>query len=236
MYRNMELENDINPESIKELIIHLRQFVTGGRYQKFIENVQFRTRHLTIVLEDIYQPHNASAVLRTCDCFGIQDVHIIENRNTYQVNPDVALGSSQWLDLIKYNGPGGNTVKCLQHLREKGYRIVATTPHKDDYTPDSLPLDQKTALVFGTELEGLTPEALSMADDFIRIPMVGFTESLNISVSAAIIIQSLSNRLRSSGINWQLTPAEQDHILLGWLKQSVKKSEIIIREFTSANR
>ncbi|MEI7982949.1 MAG: RNA methyltransferase, partial [Bacteroidota bacterium] len=172
----------------------------------------------------------ASAVLRSCDCFGIQDVHIIENRNKYEVNPDVALGASKWLNLFRYSGFENNTVMCLKSLKQKGYRLVATSPHLNDFTPETLPLEKKTALLFGTELAGLTPAALDLADDFIKIPMVGFTESLNISVSAAIFLQTLTHRLRLSNVPWQLNKTEQDEIMLAWLRQSVNKSEVIIRE------
>jgi tRNA (guanosine-2'-O-)-methyltransferase len=223
--------DDLNPAYVKELIEYLRRFITGERFLKFQEVLRVRTRHLAIVLEDIFQPHNASAVLRTCDCFGIQDVHIIENRNRYEVNPDVALGASKWLNLIKYNVAGDNTELCLRRLKSQGYRIVATTPHKDGFTPETLPLHAKSALLFGTELAGLTPVALNLADDFIRIPMVGFTESLNISVSAAIFIQTLTNRLRNSEVEWRLSENEHNEILLSWLKQSVKKADGIIRGY-----
>jgi tRNA (guanosine-2'-O-)-methyltransferase len=227
----MNQGDDLDPVLTKELIAYLRHFATEERFRKFRDAIHFRTRHFTIALEDIYQSHNASAVLRTCDCFGIQDVHIIENRNKYEVNPDVALGASKWLNLYRYNDTGDNTASCLANLKNQGYRVVATTPHKDGYTPDNLPLSQKIALIFGTEMEGLTQGVIEMADDFIKIPMVGFTESLNISVSAAIFIQTLANRLRSSEIQWQLTDAEKDQILLNWLRQSIKKSEMIIRDF-----
>ena len=219
----------------KDLIAYLQQFVTRERFHKFQETLRFRTRHITIALEDIFQSHNASAVLRTCDCFGIQNVHIIENRNKYEVNPDVALGSSKWLDLIRYDGTTNNTIACLTGLKREGYRLVATTPHKDGFIPETLPLSQKTALIFGTELAGLSPIALEMADDFIKIPMVGFTESLNISVSAAIFIQSLTNRLHSSALVWQLTEPEKDEILLKWLKQSINHSDSISRMFLNNN-
>jgi tRNA (guanosine-2'-O-)-methyltransferase len=228
---NMSTVNNLTPAITKELVEYLKNFIMEQRFQKFLAAVGLRTRHITLALEDIYQPHNASAVLRSCECFGIQDVHIIENRNKYEVNPDVALGSSKWLNLIRYNGSEDNTRACLTQLREQGYRLVATSPHKDDYNPDTLPLAQKTALLFGTELAGLTPIALEMADDFIRIPMFGFTESLNISVSAAIFIQTLTGRLRNSSVSWQLSDDEQYEILLTWLKQSINKSEMIIRGF-----
>ena len=224
-------KTDPDQTTKKEMVNFLLTFITPERRQKFLSHVQQRTRHIAIALEDIYQPHNASAVLRTCDCFGIQDVHIIENRNKYEVNPDVALGSSKWLNLYTYNQHQNNTIPCLQSLKEKGYRIIATTPHQDDFTPETLPLDQKFVLLFGTELAGLTPEALHMADGFVKIPMQGFTESLNISVSAAIFIHTLTQRLRASGIPWALSGEEKTDILLEWAKHSIKNSEALIREF-----
>ena len=216
-----------------QIITSLQRFITPERFARFQEVLTKRTRFLTLVLEDLYQPHNASAVLRSCDCFGVQDVHIIETRNRYEVNPDVALGSAKWLSLYRYQGSSDNTRQCLLQLRKKGYRLVATTPHKDDHTPETLPLHEKTALLFGTELTGLTPEALEMADDFIRIPMVGFTESLNISVSVAILLQTLTSRLWSGTTQWQLTGNEAEEIMVQWLSQSVKGSEQLIREITA---
>ena len=193
----------------KLLLSYLQEFITPNKKNKFEELILHRTRHLTIVLEDIYQPHNASAVLRSCDCFGIQDVHIIENMNKYEVNPDVALGSSKWLNLIKYNEKENNTESCLKKLKSEGYRVIATTPHENDFIPETLPLGEKTALVFGTELAGLSQVAIDLADGFVRIPMYGFTESFNISVSAALLLFALTERMRKSDINWALTEAEK---------------------------
>jgi tRNA (guanosine-2'-O-)-methyltransferase len=221
---------------VEYLIALMRNFITRERFLKFQNVLKNRTRHITVVLEDIFQPHNASAVLRSCDCFGIQDVHIIETRNKYEINPEVALGSSKWLNLYKYNDNSHNTQSCLSALKEKGYRIVATSPHQDDFTPENLPITSKTALIFGTELEGLTPAALSMADEYVRIPMVGFTESLNISVSAAILINALTSRLRDSEINWQLTEIESNEVLLQWLGCSINNSEKITKEALNRHR
>jgi tRNA (guanosine-2'-O-)-methyltransferase len=151
--------------------------------------------------------------------------------NKYEVNPDVALGSSKWLTLLKYNAETNNTQSCLSSLKKKGYRIVATSPHKDDFSPETLSLEQKTALVFGTELEGLTDHVLKMADAFVRIPMYGFTESLNISVSAALLLFTLSERLRKSAIDWHLSEDEKTDIMLQWAKNVVKRSDSIEREF-----
>ncbi len=215
----------------EKLLGHLMEFVSENKKQLFEKIIQYRTKHITVVLEDIFQPHNASAVLRTCDCFGIQDVHIIENKNEYEINPDVALGSSKWLNLYKYNTLEDNTLDTFKLLREQGYRIVATTPHKNDCTLDELNLDSKIALVFGTELNGLSDIAIDNADEFVKIPMYGFTESYNISVSAAIILHYLTEKLRNSTLNWELTDMEKTEIKLNWVKNVVKRSDLLEQKF-----
>jgi tRNA (guanosine-2'-O-)-methyltransferase len=222
---------DLSFEQKQQLYSFLSGFISENKKNKFEEIILQRTRHITVVLEDIFQPHNASAVLRSCDIFGIQDVHIIENNNKYEINPDVALGSSKWLSLCKYNKAENNTAACLQQLKDSGYRIIATTPHKNDHTPEELPLDTKIALVFGTEMEGLTPEAIGMADGFVKIPMYGFTESLNISVSAALLVRALTKRMRISGIPWQLSDEDSIDIRIAWAKAVVKKSDLLEKEF-----
>lgn len=221
----------------QNLLTYLGNFVTDRRNELFKQILSNRTRYLTVVLEDIYQSQNASAVLRTCDCFGIQDVHIIENSNEYLLNPDVTLGSDKWINLHKYNAKPHNTTNTLKHLKSKGYRIIATTPHKNDVDLEAFDLEKgKTALLFGTELRGLSKEALDEADGYLKIPMLGFTESFNISVSAAIILHHLRNKLNNSNINWQLAPIEQDEILLNWYRRSLKDSERIIEKFLSQHK
>ncbi len=216
----------------KELIKHFSELITTERWQLMNKIIADRTRYITVVLEDIFQAHNASAVLRTCDCFGVQDVHIIENRNQYTVNPDVALGASKWLNLVKYSEQEENTIACINNLKEKGYRIVATTPHTDDVNLEEFDLSKgKIALMFGSELPGLTKTALNHADEFLKIPMYGFTESFNISVSASIILHHLRWKLNQSEIKWQLSNAEKDEILLNWLRQSIKRSDVVEKDF-----
>tara|TARA_Y100000589_G_scaffold321098_1_gene351824 strand:- start:17723 stop:18406 length:684 start_codon:yes stop_codon:yes gene_type:complete len=217
----------------QEFLEHLLTFVSENKKELFRKNIEQRTRHLTVVLEDIYQPQNASAVLRSADCFGVQDVHIIENTNKYTLNPDVVLGASKWLDLHFYNTEENNTAQCLQTLKDKGYKIVATTPYTNDVTIDKLNLDDKTALVFGTELTGISQQAMDMADEYVKIPMYGFTESFNISVSAAICMYETTKRLRNEYLKevWQLTEAEKQKTLLNWCKKVVKRSDVIEKDF-----
>src|ERR1017187_2165715 len=129
------------------LLNWLCSFISENKNRKFEELIQYRTKYITVVLEDIYQPHNASAVLRSCDCFGIQNVHIIENKNKYTLNPDVELGSAKWLNLHYYNGKEDNTPDCILSLKKAGYRIIATTPHTDSYSLEELPTEHPFALV-----------------------------------------------------------------------------------------
>ncbi|RLD50177.1 MAG: TrmH family RNA methyltransferase [Bacteroidetes bacterium] len=216
----------------EELISYLSKVITPERFSLFNKIIKDRTRYMTVVLEDIFQPHNASAVLRSCDCFGVQDVHIIENENEYKVNPDVALGSSKWLNLYKYNEAENNTLSTINALKKKGYRIIATTPHNDDVNLEDFDISKgKFALMFGSEQPGLSNIAMENADEFLKIPMFGFTESFNISVSAAVILHHLSLKLRQSDIKFKLSEDEQNTIILEWLKQSIKKSDLIIEKF-----
>ncbi|MCC7302826.1 MAG: RNA methyltransferase [Bacteroidia bacterium] len=218
------------PEGLAPLLHYLSGFISEARQKKFMEVIRWRTRHLTVVLEDIYQPHNASAVLRSCDCFGIQDVHIIENRNKYTINPDVALGSTKWLNLIKYNRTEQNSKEALESLRKKGYRLVATSPHSNDTDIRELHINKPLALIFGTELEGISETVREMADDYVRIPMYGFSESFNISVSAAICLSHLVGKLhRLSG--WELTEREKEQVLLEWYRSSIHRCDSIEKDF-----
>lgn len=219
------------------LIDFLSQFATPRRFQLFKHIAANRTRFITPVLEDIYQSQNASAVLRTCDCLGIQDIHIIEERNKYKLNPDVELGSAQWLNLIRYNKPEGNTEAAIQSLKANGYRIVATTPHTRDVSLENFDLSNgKIALLFGTELKGLSQQAMDLSDEFVRIPMTGFTESFNLSVSVAIVVYSLMRNLRNSSIPWKLNDAEQKCLILDWLRKSIKDSEQLEKRFIFDNQ
>ncbi len=215
-----------------ELIEYLRGFVSEARWKRINQVLENRTQHITVVLEDIYQPHNASAVLRSCDGFGIQDVHIIENRNQFDVSSEVTIGSDQWLTLHRYNKPEqDNVAACFERLRTDGYQIIATTPHEYDSDLNTLSIEQPTALVFGTELEGVTEQVMKQADGYVKIPMFGFSESFNISVSAAICLYDTSTRVRSSGVKWELSWQKKQDMLLEWLKKSIKAGDQLAEQW-----
>ncbi len=215
-----------------ELITYLSQFITPQKQKRVQEVLAQRTRYLTVVLEDIFQPHNASAVLRSCECFGLQDVHIIEQRNPFRPNRDIALGAPKWLTMHQYRPEEGqNTQTCLASLRAQGYRIAATTLRPDSVPIHDLDLNQPIALCFGTEEKGLSDTAHDMADLFVQIPMYGFTQSFNISVTAALFLYDLTNRLRESTAAWQLSPTEKQAITLNWYGRIIDHGDIIIQNY-----
>ncbi|MDZ7647981.1 MAG: RNA methyltransferase [Cytophagales bacterium] len=181
-------------------------------------------------MEEIYQSQNASAVIRTCECMGIQDIHFIENEVKYEVNKRVLKGSNKWIDIIKYKNKN-DAATCFQHLKSQGYKILVTDPSPDGVSIHDVPIDNKIALVMGNELNGTSEFALSEADMKVHIPMYGFTESLNISVSAAVCLNTLIPKLHKSEVNWQLSMEEKDEIRLRWVRKMMKRPEIMEREF-----
>lgn len=215
----------------KELLTYLEGYVTDKRKNLFHKVLADRTRHFTVVLEDIYQPHNASAVVRTCDIFGIQDIYAIENKYTNKVSRHVAKGSQKWLDFHRYREDGNNTATCFEDLKSKGYQIIGTTPHTDSCVLADFDVTKKTAFVFGAEKDGISDYIKQEADGFLKIPMVGFTESLNISVAAAIILNDVTSRLRKTKVDWQLTPEEQKVLYFEWIKNTIKNPDKLIEYY-----
>jgi tRNA (guanosine-2'-O-)-methyltransferase len=215
----------------KELLNLFESYLTDKRKTLYKKVIADRTCHFTVVLEDISQPHNASAVLRTCDIFGVQDLHTVENKYINRISKYVAKGSQKWITSKRYKSDANNTQICFDNLREKGYQIIATTPHNDSCLLKDFDISKKTAFVFGEEIEGISDFVKENADGFLNIPMVGFTESLNISVAAAIILQDVTTKLRMSDIDWQLSKEEKEVLYFDWLKNSIKNSDVIEEKF-----
>lgn len=212
-----------------KLLEYLETFLTDSRKEKFTKVLSQRTKHFTVAIEDVYQLHNTSAVMRTCDVFGIQEINIVEEQNLKHIDREIAMGAQKWVDLNRFN-----TVKeCIANLKLKGYQIVATTPHSDDCGLDAFDVTKKSCFFFGRETEGLSQEVLKEADCFLKIPMVGFTESLNISVSAAIILQHATTKLKQGEISWKLTETELLEKRLDWAKKTIKSYDEIVARYYS---
>ena len=218
--------------SRQELIEFFSQYVTPQRLQKINQLVKHRTRHITIALEDVYQSLNAGAIVRTCESLGVQDMHCIIERNQFVISKGIDQGASKWLTLHDYKKNGNSTAsaECISTLKKNGYKIVATSPHAQ-MTISEVPLDTKLALLFGTELNGLTDDSLASADYLVKIPMYGFSESFNVSVSVALCLYDFMTRLRASDIEWQLSSQEQEVIVLDWLRTSLETADLLEKEF-----
>ena len=219
----------------EKLLKYFEGYLTENRKALFKKVLEDRTRHFTVVLEDIFQPHNASAVIRTCDIFGIQVVHAIENKYTNKVSRHVAKGSQKWITSKRYKSDANNTQICLNTLREKGYQIIATTPHNNSGLLQDFDVTKKSAFVFGVEAEGVSNYVKDNADGFLKIPMVGFTESLNISVAAAIILQDVTTKLRMSNVDWKLSEEEKEILYLDWVRKTIKNVDKIEQHYYQNN-
>ncbi len=206
----------------EKILAEFYEIISESKKEMFDRIASERTKHFTVVMENIYQEHNASAVLRSCDCFGIQELHVIEKDNQYKVQRDIALGAGRWVDMFNYDKGESPTNDCITKLKNKGYKIIATTPHTNDVTINEFDLTQPFALVFGTERRGISEEIKEMADEFVKIPMYGFTESFNISVSAAISLNVVRERLEKSNLNWKLSSEEQIALKIKWSKKILK--------------
>ncbi|MRX66079.1 TrmH family RNA methyltransferase [Maribacter sp. RZ05] len=211
----------------QQLLDYLEGFISAERKERFLNVLEERSKFITVAIEDVYQMHNTSAVIRSCEVFGLQQAHVIESRFGKRLDKNIAMGAQQWVDVQRHE----TTESCISLLREQGYRIVATTPHNDSCYLEDFKINEKTALFFGTEKEGLSEEVMGKADSFLKIPMVGFTESLNISVSAAIILQHLTVKMKSQQLPWRLSDEEKLEKRLDWTQKSIKSIDDILERY-----
>jgi len=213
----------------EKVLASFYDIITENKQEMFDRIALERTNHVTVVMENIHQEHNASAVLRTCDCFGIQTLHAIEKNNTYEIQRDIALGAGNWVDLYTHSDGVNPTNTCLEELKTNGYKVVATSPHATQDIND-LDLSQPIALVFGTEKKGVSSTVEDLADELVSIPMYGFTESFNISVSAAIALNIIRRNLKHSNIDWKLSHEDQVRLKIQWCTKIIREGEIVENE------
>ncbi len=213
-----------------ERIDYLAEFMLPERRAILESTLSKRTRYITLLAENVYHSQNAAALMRHCEAFGLQDMHIVQSECQFRPNVCIARGTDRWIDKHLYP----TSADALAELKSKGYRIVATTPHRQSVTPETFDVEASPfVLVFGTEHEGISDEVAAAADDFLQIPMCGMVESLNVSASAAILLYMLSQRVRCDVPQWQMTSDEQQSKLYEWMRRSVKDSDNILkRQFT----
>lgn len=212
----------------EDLVAYLESFLTDRRRLKNHAVLTNRTNHFSVAIEDVYQLHNTSAVMRSCDIFGIQNLHVIEERNLRTIDREIAMGAQKWVDIHRYH----TTKNCVESLKNEGYQIVATTPHGDNnVTLSEFDISKKSVFFFGKEDKGLSDHILQQSDVQLKIPMYGFTESLNISVSASIILQEVTRKLHESSIDWKFTEKETLQKRYDWVCKVLKSHHKIIARY-----
>ena len=218
--------NNLTVEQCKEQIEYLAEFMLPERLATLRRAIDSRTKYMTLLAENMFHPQNASALVRHCEAFGVQSMHTVQTLCKFNPNVDIVRGTDKWIDIYHH----GSTAEALAHLKREGYRIVATTPHKQSCTPESFDLKKgKFAIVMGTEKTGISDEVMAAADEFLRIPMCGMVESLNVSACAAIIVYMLSERMRHGVEDWKMTEEEQIRTLHHWLVDTVKDAKALLK-------
>ena len=213
------------PEWYDERTDYMSGFLTGERIQTLRRTLAMRTRYMTILTENTFHPQNASALVRHCEAFGVQDLHTVETMCRFDPSVNIVRGTDKWIDIIRHD----STEEAIASLKASEYRIVATTPHRESCTPETFDVEKgRFCLVFGTEHAGVSPQIISAADEFLRIPMCGMVESLNVSASAAILIYMLSQRMRLSDVAWRLSEAECSEVMFRWVMSSVRDARRIL--------
>ena len=230
MKRNINIKT-LEKEFRNKALTELESLLTPNRKKRFDEVLNGRTDYMSIVLEDIYNPQNANAVIRSCDCFGIQNVHIIEDRNIHEERNETSKGAEKWLNINFYNTPHvNNRMNCVKQLKSEGYRIVSAMPHKQGVNLDVFDVTKgKFAIVLGNELHGVSNEIAELSDEYINIPMYGFTESLNLSVAGALCMHHLRLQMENKLDDWLIRGDALLNLRLLWVINSVGNGDFMLK-------
>jgi tRNA (guanosine-2'-O-)-methyltransferase len=220
----------VNTEQRSNIISKLSDVINEDRIALLEQVLEQRTKYLTVVLDDIYQPQNAGAIIRTCECIGIQNLHVIEDRNDFMVNRDVVKGSSKWIELQHYEKEDGR-MQCIDELKQQDYKLVAMTLNENSMPLEQLPTNEKLAICFGCEETGLSKQIEDHTDYKVQIPIAGFTQSYNVSVSAGISLYYLMNKIKETQQNWQLNNEEKEKLIIDWLSKSTPTGKVLLNKY-----
>lgn len=219
-------ENNITLEQAAQQITYLSEFILPERFATLKRAVENRTDYMTLLAENMFHPQNASALVRHCEAFGVQNLHTVETLCTFNPNVNIVRGTDKWIDIHRHP----STLDAIKSLKAEGYRIVATSPHRQSCTPESFDVTKgKFAIVLGTEKTGISDEVIAEADEFLKIPMCGMVESLNVSACAAIIVYMLSERIRHEVKDWRLSEERELRTLHRWMKEAVADADRLLK-------
>ncbi|MEO0326810.1 MAG: RNA methyltransferase [Myxococcota bacterium] len=208
------------PAPADAIIAALVPHVTPARWRRMQAVAAARSYAVQPVLESFHDPHNASAVLRSCDAFGIQRVHVVPGEEEFLAARKVSRGTDRWLELVRHEA----IATCLGGLREAGFKVFVASMEGDVH-PAELATEPKVAVVFGNERKGPSPSARELADGTYAVPMRGFVESLNVSVAAAITLQAVMR-----GRPGDLSAHERQALEARYLMTTLASAEAILRE------
>ena len=216
---------ELSLDEVRERNEYLSSFLLESRIDTLNRALDMRTEYLTVMTENMFHAQNASAIVRHCEAFGVQNIHTVEDLCPFLPTLNIALGTDKWIDVKRHT----TTADAIKDLRKEGYRIIATTPHHKSCTPETFDVKKgKFVLVFGTEKTGVSEEIMAEADEFLQIPMCGMVDSLNVSASAAILIYMLSQRMRLECDNWHLSDEKRARTLYDWYRYAVRDSEALL--------
>lgn len=207
----------------------LRTMLTDERSQLLDAVLRKRLHGLTVLLEDVHTPQNMSACIRTLESYGIQNVHVVELRDPFVISRKTTQGCHKWMDIHRH----ATTQDAITTLRENGYRLVVSSLEATQ-TLDDFDFSIPTALCFGNEKDGISQELLGVVDDRFRIPMHGFSQSLNLSVALAISIHEASNARKARlGVETDLTSEQAQDLYERWSRLGIKDSDRIVEALSS---
>lgn len=209
----------------EEVINKLAGFLTADRKQRIASVIANRTFHVAPVIEGLANTGNVSAVMRTAEGLGFQPFHVVNNGQKFKHSERISHGAEKWLSLWRWADP----LSCTQFLKQQGYRLVVSTLNQKAIPLTELDFTKPTAMVWGNEAEGVSSTLLDEADQWFYIPMSGFTESLNISVAAAVsLFHIYEQRLKSGEGNQELGPEKETYLKALFYYRSVKHSDQVL--------
>ena len=216
-----------------ELLAHVDTFLTDDRRIRLNSVLDNRTTHFCIAMEDLFYERNSGAIIRTADGYGIQNINVIEPSGSFKskVTNIISKGAEKWVTQKQFGDLQTGAKDCINQLRKEGYQIVATTPHASGHTIHDFDITKKSAFFLGAEKTGISEVVMEEADDYIAMPIFGFTESFNVSVANGILLHELINRLRKSDVDWHLNQEERNDLMLDWTLKSIVSSHLIALKF-----
>lgn len=205
--------------SLDNLEASAEQALTPERLARIRGVAAARLSGLAVAFDSLHDPHNISAALRSCEAFGVQNVHLVGSARTAPINSGVTKGCERWLTFHWHE----TAAACMEALHAQGFRALLTMPGDDSPSIGDVDFSAKVALVFGNEHAGVSPEFEGLADGRCHVPMFGFVESLNVSVAVAVSLAHAAAARRSAlGAQSDQTPRQRDELLKAWLDRELE--------------